>query len=406
MATGTSRSETQDTGSQRYDLIDPEWPVDQAREALLGDQAPILIDIRSEGVCRIGHIKGARFIPADRIERVLDTLVGKENAEILVYCSFGLRSLPVIERLRAAGFHKAHSLAGGYSAWLRAGGEVVTNSRFTRDQLERYSRNMFLEEIGQEGQLKLLSAKVLLVGAGGLASSAALYLAASGVGTLGIVDFDRVEPSNLNRQVLHGTDDVGRLKVDSARSAIERINPDVNVVPFAQRLAPANALDIVRDFDIVLDGSDNVGTKFLLNDACHLLGKPYVFGGAVGFDGQAGVFWPAQGGPCLRCLFPKPPSAEQTPTCSEAGVLGVVPGHIGLMQATEVIKLILGIGAPMIGKFYIYNALTLTSQIIDVGRNADCALCGDNPRITSLTSEVSAEYDIGQECRQATGADR
>ena len=224
-------------------------------------------------------------------------------------------------------------------------------------------------------------------------------------GTLGIVDFDRVEPSNLNRQVLHGVEDIGKLKVESARSAIERINPDVNVIPFTKRLAPENALDIMGKFDIVLDGSDNVGTKFLLNDACHLLGKPYVFGGAVGFEGQVGVFWPKHGGPCLRCLFPRPPSPDQTPTCSETGVLGVVPGQIGLVQATEVAKLILGIGTPMIGKFYIYNALTLTMNIVDVGRNAGCDLCGENPRIKNLTGEVSADYDSGQECRQATGTD-
>jgi adenylyltransferase/sulfurtransferase len=400
MSIGTSETDNRPSEIHRLDPTDPEISVDEAKELLRGRDRTMVIDIRSEGVCRLGHIKGARFIPADRIEAELAELSDKDSARVLVYCSFGLRSLPVAERLRETGFSGARSIAGGYSAWLRAGGDVVTSSRFTPHQLDRYSRNMFLKEIGQEGQLRLMNAKVLLAGAGGLSSSAGLYLAAGGVGTLGIVDFDRVEPSNLNRQVLHGTDDIGRLKVESARSTIERINPDVNVIPFAERLVPANALDIIGDFDMVLDGCDNVGTKFLLNDACHLLGKPYVFGGAVGFDGQAGVFWPTQGGPCLRCLFQKPPSPEQTPTCSEAGVLGVVPGQIGLVQATEVMKLILGIGTPMIGKFYIYSALSLTMEIIEIGRNPDCALCGENPRITSLTSEVSAEYDSGQPCRQ------
>jgi sulfur-carrier protein adenylyltransferase/sulfurtransferase len=400
----TREMENQSNGPRGRDLSDPECPVEEAKKLLESDDGTILIDMRSEGVCRIGHIKGARFVPADRIEAELSGLPDRESARVLIYCSFGLRSLPVAERLRRAGFRNARSIAGGYSGWLRAGGDVITGSGFTPDQLERYSRNMYLKEIGREGQLKLMNAKVLMVGAGGLGSSAALYLAAAGVGTLGIVDFDGVEPSNLNRQILHGTKDIGRPKIESARSSIERINPDANVVPFAQRLVPANALGIIRDFDIVLDGSDNAGTKFLLNDACHLLEKPYVFGGAVGFDGQAGVFWPKQGGPCLRCLFPKPPSPDITPTCSETGVLGVVPGHIGLVQATEVLKLILGAGTPMIGKFYIYNALTLTMQVIEVGRNAKCPLCGENPRITSLTGVASAEYDSGQECRQVASS--
>ncbi len=396
----TNKTESQLVESQKPVPTDPECSVDEAKDLLKSDHRAILVDVRSEGVCRVGHIRGARFIPADRIEAELNGSPGTHTAQVLVYCSFGLRSLPVAERLRTHGFPNARSIAGGYSAWLRAGGDVVTSSAFTPGQLERYSRNMFLKEIGLEGQMRLMNAKVLLVGAGGLASSAALYLAASGVGTLGIVDFDRVDASNLNRQVLHGTKDIGSLKVESARSAIERINPDVNVVPFPERLVPGNALDIIGDFDLVLDGSDNVGTKFLLNDACHFLGKPYIFGGAVGFDGQAGVFWPKQGGPCLRCLFPKPPRPDQTPTCSEAGVLGVVPGQIGLVQATEATKLILGIGTSMIGKFYVYNALTLTMDLIETGRNTDCSLCGENPSITSLTGAASAEYGSGRECRQ------
>ena len=400
MSVATIDTENRSVHSRDFDTTDPECPVEEAKRLLKGERRTILIDMRSEGVCRVGHIKGARFVPGDSIEAELSGLPDGQDALVLVYCSFGLRSLPVAERLRAKGFLNARSISGGYSAWLRAGGDVITSSGFTPSQLERYSRNMFLKEIGQEGQLKLMNAKVLLVGAGGLASSALLYLAASGVGTLGIVDFDRVEPSNLNRQVVHGTEDIGRLKVESARSAIERINPDVNVIPFAERLVPANALDIIRDFDVVLDGSDSAGTKFLLNDACHLLGKPYIFGGAVGFDGQAGVFWPKKGGPCLRCLFPKPPPPDQTPTCGEAGVLGVVPGQIGLVQATEAAKLILGIGTPMMGKFYIYNALRLTMEIIETGRNPECALCGENPRIDGLTGEHSGEYDGGQVCRQ------
>jgi adenylyltransferase/sulfurtransferase len=343
----------------------------------------------------LGHIKGARFVPLGLLEREFCALSEERDVPILVYCSSGTLSARAVERLRKMGFPNARSVAGGYDAWLKAGSEVVTGNRFSAQQLDRYSRNMLLREIGEEGQLRLMEARVLLVGAGGLASSAGLYLAACGVGTMGVVDFDTVSLSNLNRQVFHGTEDVGKLKVDSARAAIERINPDVNVALFAERLVPANALEIIGGFDIVMDASDNVATKFLLNDACHLAGKPYVFGGAVGFEGQAAVFWPREGGPCLRCLFPNPPPPHLAPSCSQVGVLGVVPGQIGLVQAMEIIKLILRIGTPMIGKFSIYNALTLTSRIVETGRNPDCPLCGESPRITTLVGRGSVDY--GQE---------
>ncbi len=379
--------------------LGPEIPVEEAKKLLQQDNRTVVIDTRSEGICRLGHIRGARFIPSDLLVSELERLAVQKDAPVLVYCSFGMRSASDAERLREKGFRNATSIMGGYSAWLRAGGNVAADSRFTPQQLDRYSRNMLLPEIGKVGQLKLMNAKALLVGAGGLASPAGLYLAACGVGTIGVVDFDRVEVSNLNRQVLHGTGDVGRLKVDSAKSAIERINPDVNVVPFPVRLNPENAAAIIGEFDVVLDGTDNVDTKFLLNDACFFAGKPYVFGGAVGFDGQAGVFWPKGGGPCLRCLFPAPPPRHMTATCDSSGVLGVVPGQIGLVQATEAAKLILGIGSPLIGKFFLYNALTLTVEIVKTGRNPDCALCGGSPTITSLMGEGSVEYETNPQCR-------
>ena len=293
---------------------DLEITAEEAQDLLRGDSRAILIDVRSEGEMCLGHIKGAQFIPPRNVEEEVATVVPEKDLPILVYCSSGPRSLRAVERLRGMGYGKARSIAGGYDAWLKDGREVVNDGAFTPHQLDRYSRNMLLREIGEEGQMKLLQAKVLLVGAGGLASSAALYLAACGVGTLGIVDFDRVDLSNLNRQILHGTDDVGRLKVDSAKGAIERANPDVKVITYAERLESRNALAIINDFDIVLDACDNLATKFLLNDASYFTGKPYVFGGAVGFDGQAGVFWPKGGGPCLRCLFPKPPPQHLAPT--------------------------------------------------------------------------------------------
>jgi sulfur-carrier protein adenylyltransferase/sulfurtransferase len=294
--------------------LELEISIDEATEVLRNDDRVILVDVRSDGEMCLGHINGARFIAPGLIEEQANTLSDAKDAPIIVYCSSGDRSIRVVETLRQMGFNNARSLAGGFNEWLKKGCELVTDSQFTLQQLDRYSRNMLLREVGEEGQLKLKNAKVLLVGAGGLASSAALYLAACGVGTIGIVDFDRVDLSNLNRQVIHGTENVGSLKVDSAKSAIERINPDVKVVPFVTRLVPENALEIISAFDIVMDACDNIETKFLLNDACYFAGKPYVFGGAVEFDGQAGVFWPNREGPCLRCLFPKPPPQHLAPS--------------------------------------------------------------------------------------------
>jgi sulfur-carrier protein adenylyltransferase/sulfurtransferase len=294
--------------------LELEISIDEATEVLRNDDRVILVDVRSDGEMCLGHINGARFIAPGLIEEQADSLSDSKDVPIIVYCSSGDRSRRAVESLRKMGYGNARSLAGGFNKWLKEGRELVTDSQFTLQQLDRYSRNMLLREIGEEGQLRLINAKVLLVGAGGLASSAALYLAACGIGTLGIVDFDRVDLSNLNRQVIHGTENVGNLKVDSAKSAIERINPDVEVVPFVTRLVPENALEIISGFDIVMDASDNANTKFLINDACYFAGKPYVFGGAVEFDGQAGVFWPNREGPCLRCLFPKPPPQHLAPS--------------------------------------------------------------------------------------------
>jgi len=300
--------------SGEKDPAELQIPIEDAKELLRNNDRVILVDVRSDGEMCLGSIKGARSVPPGLIEEEADKLSEDKDVPILVYCSSGDRSLRTAKKLTEMGFSNVRSIAGGFTAWLNSGGEMVIGSRFTVEQLDRYSRNMLLSEVGEEGQTKLMNAKVLMVGAGGLASSAGLYLAACGVGTLGIADFDRVELSNLNRQVLHGTADIGSLKVDSAKSAIERVNPNVNVIPFNLRLTSDNALNIISDFDIVMDASDNVDTKFMLNDACFFAGKPYVFGGAVGFDGQAGVFWPKAGGPCLRCLFPKPPPQHLAPT--------------------------------------------------------------------------------------------
>jgi molybdopterin/thiamine biosynthesis adenylyltransferase len=262
----------------------------------------------------------------------------------------------------------------------------------TADQLKRYSRQILLGEVGEEGQLRMLRAKVLLVGAGGLGCPAGLYLGAAGVGTIGIVDSDKVDLSNIHRQVLHGVGDVGRLKVDSAKDAILRINPEVNVVTYPLRLSPENILPIIGEYDIVVDGSDNFGTKFLLNDAAFFTGKPYIFGGAVRFDGQVSVFYPKGGGPCLRCMIPHipPPGA---PTCSEVGVLGVVPGQTGLMEAAEAVKHILGKGTLLLGRFLVYNCLGAEFKVFTVERDPSCPLCGGDPSIVDLSGPYPGSRD-------------
>lgn len=254
---------------------------------------------------------------------------------------------------------------------------------FTEDQVKRYSRHIILKEVGGKGQQKLLAARVLLVGAGGLGSPAGFYLAAAGVGTLGIIDGDRVDLSNLQRQILHSTDDLGKSKVVSARETIEALNPDVTVQVYDERLTRDNALDIIRDYDLIVDGADNFATRYLVNDACVLLGKPNVHGSVFRFDGQATVFIPGQG-PCYRCLYPAPPPPGTVPSCAEAGVLGVLPGLIGLIQATEAIKLILNTGTSLRGRLLLYNALSLEFNEVRLRQDPGCPICGENPTITQL----------------------
>jgi sulfur-carrier protein adenylyltransferase/sulfurtransferase len=384
-------------GSFESALYGLEISVEEAGDLFSSDKRKTIIDIRSETAYQLSRINGAHHTTEEKIIPFLSNLTKDKGDPIVIYCAVGIRSTAVAEYLRSQGYLNASSIAGGFTAWRSVGSPVVNDSSFTISQLERYSRNIFLKEIGEAGQLKLMNSKVLLVGAGGLAASAALYLAACGIGTIGIVDFDTVDASNLNRQIIHGIEDVGRLKVESAKSSIEHINPDVTVVSFADRLSQENVNHILNGFDVVMDASDNFGTKYLLNDACFLAGKPYVFGGAVGFDGQAGVFWPHKGGPCLRCLMPEQPDSRASQSCSEAGVLGMVPGLIGLVQATEVVKMMLGIGTVMIGKFYLYDALNLGSRFVETGKRMDCPLCGVNPKITAIYGEGSVEYK-GRSC--------
>jgi len=291
-----------------------EVAVDEAYRLLkVGGQATFL-DMREPEELSLGYIKGSVFIRGDELEMQARHLLPDKKAPVVLYCGSGIRSLLTAQTLKEMGYGDVRTLAGGIEAWKAAGYEVVTNGLLTLEQLTHYSRQIILREIGVEGQRRLLDAKVLLVGAGGLGSPAAMYLAASGVGTLGIADFDRVDKTNLNRQILHGYGDVGKPKVQSAEETINRLNPEVKVVTFKEKLSPQNALAIINEFDVVLDGSDNFPTKYLLNDASFLAGKPYVFGAAVRFEGQASVFYPQGGGPCLRCMMPTPPRQDLVPT--------------------------------------------------------------------------------------------
>jgi adenylyltransferase/sulfurtransferase len=254
---------------------------------------------------------------------------------------------------------------------------------FTNDQIYRYSRHIILPDVGGAGQKKLLKAKVLLVGAGGLGSPTAMYLAAAGVGTLGIVEFDTVDLSNLQRQLLHRTKDVGRPKIDSAEDTINALNPDVKVVKHQVVLDSTNVMDIIKDYDIVVNGTDNFPTRYLVNDACVILGKPNTYGSIFRFEGQASVF-ATKNGPCYRCLYPEPPPPGLVPSCAEGGVLGVLPGVIGTIQATEAVKLIMGIGEPLIGRFLIYDALRMKFRELKLKKDPDCPVCGTHPTVTEL----------------------
>jgi adenylyltransferase/sulfurtransferase len=274
------------------------------------------------------------------------------------------------------------SIAGGapLSEALKHGGLPELN----KDEVARYSRHLIMPEVGMEGQRKLKAASILLIGAGGLGSPLGLYLAAAGIGRLGLVDFDVVDHSNLQRQIIHGTKDVGRPKLQSAKDRLSDINPHIQIDGYETALKAENALDIIKDYDIVIDGTDNFQTRYLANDASVLLGKPNVYGSIFRFDGQASVFYPKAGGPCYRCLYPEPPPPGLVPSCAEGGVLGILPGIIGVIQATEAIKLIIGEGDPLVGRLLLFDALKMKFRELKLRRNPECPLCGEKPTITGL----------------------
>jgi sulfur-carrier protein adenylyltransferase/sulfurtransferase len=349
----------------------------EVREQL--QNGTLVLDVREAEEWATGHIPGARHVPKSFLESRIEGAVTDRGQHVILYCQSGSRSAwaarTMIEDL---GFTNVESMTGGITLWKDRGYGVETPRALTAEQRDRYSRHLLLPEVGAEGQEKLLDAKVLLLGAGGLGSPAALYLAAAGVGTLGIVDDDTVDLSNLQRQVIHTTDRVGVSKVESAEQTIHALNPDVNVQKYPVRLGPDNIMDILPDYDIVVDGLDNFPTRYLLNDASVRLRIPVVSAAILGFDGQLSVFKPYDG-PCYRCLFPTPPPPELAPSCGANGVLGVLPGTMGLLQATEVIKLIIDAGDPAIGRLLMYDALAATITEVKVRRDPDCPVCSREP---------------------------
>ncbi len=340
-----------------------------------------LIDVRERSEFEEGYIPGAQHLSRGFLETQIEDRVPDRATPITLYCAGGTRSLLAARSLAEMGYTDVQSLAGGFSAWKARGYDFTVPRVLTREQKLRYSRHLLLPEVGEEGQAKLLGARVLLIGAGGLGSPAGLYLAAAGVGTIGIVDFDTVELSNLQRQVLHTQDRVGMRKTESARIALTALNPDVRVVEHTEMLSSENAATLFAQYDVIVNGCDNFPTRYLANDVAVFTRKPLVDGGIFRFDGQVTTMVPFAS-PCYRCRYPAPPPPEEAPSCSEAGVLGVLPGIVGVLQAVEVVKLIIGRGQLLTGRLLQIDSLDMKFREFRVPRDPDCPVCGENPTIT------------------------
>jgi molybdopterin/thiamine biosynthesis adenylyltransferase/rhodanese-related sulfurtransferase len=387
-----------------------------ANELMGSVEPPLVVDVREQDEWEEGHLPRAIHVPRGNLESRIERLSPDRERPIVLYCAVGNRSAFAAKTLQELGYERVSSLAGGYTDWKRNGFPTEVSMALAPEQRRRYSRHLLIPEVDEAGQLKLLDSRVLLIGAGGLGSPASLYLAAAGVGTLGIVDEDVVDESNLQRQILHSTERLGQPKVDSARQTIEALNPDVRVKTYEERLSSAN-IDRILDegWDVILQGADNFPTRYLVNDASVFHRIPVVDGSIYRFEGHVTVFRPFEGvargtrhqdsgavtpspseltgrhtnaalddsecGPCYRCLFPEPPPPELAPSCAEGGVLGVLPGIIGALQASETLKLLLGIGEPLVGRLLQFDALAGEFLELRVGRNPECPVCGEHPSI-------------------------
>jgi sulfur-carrier protein adenylyltransferase/sulfurtransferase len=356
-----------------------EWSPPQVKEALAHqhDQDLTLIDVREKIEWNEGHIAGAIHVPRGYLELQIEDAVPNKSKKVILYCGGGVRSLMAGTTLQQMGYNDVVSMSGGFGRWKDSGYSFVTPRNLTATQSRRYSRHLLIPEIGQAGQLKLLDSSVLLIGVGGLGSPVALYLAAAGVGTLGIIDADVVDDSNLQRQVIHTTERIGEYKAESAKATIQALNPDVTVKTYIERLNESNVRQLITEYDVIIDGTDNFPTRYLLNDAALIAHKSVIHGSVFRFEGQVTVFKPYDG-PCYRCLYPEPPPPSLAPGCAEAGVLGVLPGAIGILQATEAMKLLLGIGDSLIGRLLTYDALAGEFNELRLFRDPNCPACGAN----------------------------
>jgi molybdopterin/thiamine biosynthesis adenylyltransferase/rhodanese-related sulfurtransferase len=365
----------------RIEELDPsevKQILDHAKTNGNAQQAPVILDVREQVEYEMGHIPGAVHVPRGHLETRIEGAVPDRGQRVIAYCSTQNRSaLAAITMKELLGYEDVSVMTGGFTLWKDRGYDFDKPISLTPEQRERYSRHLLIPEVGLAGQQKLLESRVLLIGAGGLGSPAALYLAAAGVGTLGIVDNDEVDLSNLQRQVIHNNQRIGVPKVESAKQTIEALNPDVEVIPHPIRLDRDNVLDLISDYDVIVDGADNFPTRYLLNDASVKWKKPVVHGSIYRFEGQVTVFKPFEG-PCYRCLYPQPPPAELAPSCGANGVLGVLPGIMGLLQANEVIKLIIEQGEPLVGRLLLFEALTTQFTQLKVRRDVEgCPTCGE-----------------------------
>jgi molybdopterin/thiamine biosynthesis adenylyltransferase/rhodanese-related sulfurtransferase len=358
--------------------------IDEARR-MLERPGTVLVDVRESDEWRQGHIPQAVGIPRGFLELRIEEKVPDHKAPVILQCASGTRSLLAARSLHEMGYENLFNLNGGFNAWKDRGLPWVADRAFTAEELTRYSRHFVIPEVGEKGQAKLLDAKVLILGTGALGSPSSLYLAAAGVGTIGLVDFDTVDMSNLQRQIIHTVDRVGMLKTESAQKQLNALNPGIKVIRHDVRLSSENVMDIIKDYDVVVNCGDNFPTRYLISDACVFAKKPLVDGAIFRFEGQATVFHPAAGGPCYRCLYPEPAPPDMAPSCAEAGVLGALPGLIGSIEALEAIKLIVGAGKPLIGKMVYFDTLSNDYvRILKIRRNPDCPVCGEHPTQTTL----------------------
>jgi molybdopterin/thiamine biosynthesis adenylyltransferase/rhodanese-related sulfurtransferase len=365
-----------------------EVSVQDVNARMNGNRDFTVLDVREKDEWDEGHLDGAVFLPRGFLEVKVEKMIPEKEKPVVVYCAGGTRSALAAKSLEQLGYKDVVSMAGGYGEWKNNGLPFVVPEKMTKNRLARYSRHLKIPEVGEQGQLKLLQSKVLLVGAGGLGSPAGVYLAASGVGTIGLVDSDIVDESNLQRQILHWTSSIGTPKVDSARRTLFEVNPDVKVKTHYTRLDASNVVDILQDYDVIVSGSDNFTTAYLVNDAAVMLRKPVVYGSIFRFEGQASTFIPYEG-PCFRCLYAEAAPPEMAPSCDEAGVLGVLPGIVGTIQSTEAIKVLLNVGRTLVGRLLYLDALEMTFRMVNVRRDPKCAACGPNAHI-----DLAAIQDI------------